>query len=83
MVHLQNIFGDSTLLRLIAMLNKKKAALFDERSEPKQRSCKRARIQQPKDSWKRPELETDERESIAKQKVRNIRRKLSLGRRQP
>ena len=59
------------------MLNWKKAALFDERSEPKQPSCKRARIQQPKDSWKRPELETDERESIEKNSAQHMKKTVS------
>ena len=68
----------STLLRLIAMLNWKKAALFDEHGGPEQPSCKRAKIQQTKDSWKRPELENDEWESIEKDCVQHTKRAVLL-----
>lgn len=59
------------------MLNWKKAALFDEHGGPEQPSCKRAKIQQTKDSWKRPELENDEWESIEKDCVQHTKRAVS------
>ena len=59
------------------MLNWKKAALFDEHGGPEQPSCKRAKIQQIKDSWKRPELENDEWESIEKDCVQHTKRAVS------